>query len=138
MLGSEYRFDPEQAFGMMARHKVTHIFLAPTALKMLAQVKHPRSRFGNQLQVIASGGESVAAEVLHWAEVELGVVVNEFYGLTEVNHLIGNCEALWPIEPGSMEEAYPGREVRSRRPNYRKAGRSHKFSGLLAESGKDK
>jgi acetyl-CoA synthetase len=96
---------------MAAEHGVTHAFLAPTALKMMAQVRTPRERFGTRLQVIASGGESVAAEVLRWAEEELGAAVNEFYGLTEVNHLVGNCSALWPVRPGSMGRAYPGREV---------------------------
>ncbi|MXZ68426.1 MAG: AMP-binding protein, partial [Acidimicrobiia bacterium] len=40
-----------------------------------------------------------------------GAVINEFYGLTEVNHLVGGCEALWPGVPGWMGRPYPGREV---------------------------
>jgi acetyl-CoA synthetase len=111
VLGSTARFEPERAFAMVAREGVTHTFLAPTALKMLAQVRRPRERFGTALQVIASGGESVAAEVLRWGEEELGVAVNEFYGLTEVNHLIGSCAALWPVRAGCMGRRYPGREV---------------------------
>jgi len=31
--------------------------------------------------------------------------------MTEVNHLIGNCAALFPRRPGSMGRAYPGHEV---------------------------
>ena len=111
VLGSTARFEPERAFAMLARAGVTHTFLAPTALKMFAQVRRPKERFGTVLQVIASGGESVAAEVLRWGEEELGVAVNEFYGLTEVNHLIGSCSALWPVRPGFMGRPYPGRDV---------------------------
>ncbi|MEP2453019.1 MAG: AMP-dependent synthetase, partial [Nitratireductor sp.] len=37
---------------------------------------------------------------------------NEFYGMTEINHLIGNCAALYPRKPGSMGVAYPGHVVR--------------------------
>ncbi|MBI4637037.1 MAG: AMP-binding protein [Candidatus Rokubacteria bacterium] len=111
VLASGARFDPERAFALVADYGVTHAFLAPTALKMLAQVRTPRERFATRLEVIASGGESVAAEVLRWAEEELGAAVNEFYGLTEVNHLIGNCSALWPVRPGLMGRPYPGREV---------------------------
>jgi len=111
VLGSDVRFDPERAFAMIADVGVTHAFLAPTALKMLAQVPSPRGRFATRLQVLASGGESVAAEVLRWGEEQLGAAVNEFYGLTEVNHLIGSCSALWPVRPGFMGRAYPGREV---------------------------
>jgi len=111
VLGSASRFEPERAFAMIARHGVTHTFLAPTALKMMAQVRAPRERFGTRLEVVASGGESVAAEVLRWGGDELRAAVNEFYGLTEVNHLIGNCSVLWPVRPGFMGRAYPGREV---------------------------
>ena len=32
----------------------------------------------------------------------MGAAVNEFYGLTEVNHLVGNCSVLWPVRPGFM------------------------------------
>jgi len=111
VLGYAGRFDPDRAFGLMAKYRVTHTFLAPTALKMLAQVPHPKESYGLALQVIASGGESVASEILRWGREELGVPVNEFYGLTEVNHLIGSCAALWGIVPGSMGLPYPGREV---------------------------
>jgi acetyl-CoA synthetase len=111
VLGSSARFDAERAFAMIADVGVTHAFLAPTALKMMAQVRTPRERFGTRLQVLTSGGESVAAEVLRWGEEELGAAVNEFYGLTEVNHLVGNCSVLWPVRPGFMGRVYPGRDV---------------------------
>jgi acetyl-CoA synthetase len=105
------RFSVEKSYELMSRYGVTHVFLAPTALKMLAQVKAPKERYRLEVRVIGSGGESVADEVLKWSAEELGAVCNEFYGLTEVNHLAGNCAKLWPIKPGSMGKAYPGREV---------------------------
>jgi acetyl-CoA synthetase len=105
------RFSADWAYGFMARHKVTHTFLAPTAIKRLAQDPHPRERYPLSLRVICTGGEALAAETLHWAENQLGVVCNEFYGMTEVNHLIGNCAALYPRKPGSMGRAYPGHDV---------------------------
>ena len=95
----------------MARHRVTHAFLAPTAIKRLAQTAHPRDAYDLALRVICTGGESLAAETLDWAETRLGVVCNEFYGMTEVNHLIGNCAALYPRRAGSMGRAYPGHRV---------------------------
>ena len=108
---SEHRFDPEWAFGFMARHNVTHAFLTPTAIKRLATVPRPRDRFDLELRVICTGGEALAGETLAWAETKLGVVCNEFYGLTEVNHLIGNCARLLPRRAGSMGVAYPGHDV---------------------------
>jgi len=39
------------------------------------------------------------------------VRLNEFYGQTEANLLLGNCAA-WPARPGWMGRAYPGHELR--------------------------
>ncbi|MDQ2778767.1 MAG: AMP-binding protein [Pseudomonadota bacterium] len=106
---SETRFDAEWAFDFMARQGVTHTFLTPTALKRMAEVRHPRQRWpALKLRVVCTGGEALPGPVLAWCENELGVVCNEFYGLTEVNHLIGNCRALAPTVAGSMGLAYPG------------------------------
>ena len=105
------RFTAEYAYDFMSRHKVTHTFLAPTAIKRLAQHPDPRGEYDLSLRIICTGGEALAAETLSWAEDKLGVVCNEFYGMTEVNHLIGNCAALFARRPGSMGRAYPGHEV---------------------------
>ncbi|WP_171207903.1 MULTISPECIES: acyl-CoA synthetase [unclassified Ruegeria] len=105
------RFTAKYAYEFMARHKVTHTFLAPTAIKRLAQHPTPREEYELALRVICTGGEALASETLAWAETRLGVVCNEFYGMTEVNHLIGNCAALFERKPGSMGRAYPGHHV---------------------------
>lgn len=105
------RFRADWAYGFMERNRVTHTFLAPTAIKRLAQTANPRKKHDLALKVVCTGGEALAAETLAWAENYLGVVCNEFYGMTEVNHLIGNCAALFPRKPGSMGAAYPGHEV---------------------------
>lgn len=109
---SEARFKAAWVYDFMARHKITHTFLAPTAIKRLAETADPRKTHDLSLRVICTGGEALAAETLAWAENKLGVVCNEFYGMTEVNHLIGNCAALYPRRPGSMGVAYPGHDVR--------------------------
>ena len=105
------RFSADYAYGFMARQKVTHTFLAPTAIKRLAQHPDPRADHDLALRYICTGGEALAADTLTWAENKLQVVCNEFYGMTEVNHLIGNCAALYPRRPGSMGRAYPGHQV---------------------------
>ncbi|WP_299859552.1 AMP-binding protein [uncultured Roseobacter sp.] len=105
------RFSADYAYGFMSRQQVTHSFLAPTAIKRLAQTPDPRAVHDLALKVICTGGEALASETLNWAETKLKVVCNEFYGMTEVNHLIGNCAALYPRRPGSMGRAYPGHQV---------------------------
>ena len=106
------RFSEQKGYSFMARHKVTHTFLAPTAIKRLARTLEPRKEYDLALRVICTGGEALASDTLTWAEDALGVVCNEFYGMTEVNHLIGNCKALYERKPGSMGRAYPGHDVR--------------------------
>ena len=108
---SEARFKADWAFAFMARHKVTHTFLAPSAIRRLAQTADPHKDHDLSMRVICTGGEALAAEILEWAENNLGVVCNEFYGLTEVNHLIGNCARIYPRRAGSMGLAYPGHKV---------------------------
>ncbi|MBW3098311.1 acyl-CoA synthetase [Pseudohoeflea coraliihabitans] len=111
VVASQHRFDAEWAFEFMARHGVTHSFMTPTALKRLAEVENAGTRYDLALRVVCTGGESLPSEIVRWAENSLGIVCNEFYGLTEFNHLVGNCRALYPIRPGSMGRVYPGRIV---------------------------
>jgi acetyl-CoA synthetase len=91
----------------MARHGVTHSFMTPTALKRLAEFDD-LSKWTLRLATVCTGGESLPSEVVHWCERAVKATCNEFYGLTEFNHLVGNCKALFPIRPGSMGCAYPG------------------------------
>lgn len=111
VVASRHRFDAQWAMGFMARHAVTHSFMTPTALKRLAEIPDPRSRWKLGVRVVCTGGESLPSEIVRWSEQRLGAVCNEFYGLTEVNHLVGNCRRLYPIRPGSMGKAYPGHHV---------------------------
>ncbi|MEP6656348.1 MAG: AMP-binding protein, partial [Betaproteobacteria bacterium] len=108
VVASQHRFDELWALAFMARHGVTHGLLTPTALKRLAQVSEPRRRWSLRLRTIFTGGEALPGETLNWLERELGVVCNEGYGMSEVNHMIGNCRKLRPIVPGSMGWEFPG------------------------------
>ncbi|MBL10158.1 MAG: AMP-dependent synthetase [Acidiferrobacteraceae bacterium] len=111
VVASQNRFSADWAFEFMERHNITHSFMTPTALKRLAEVSDPRSKWDLRLRVVCTGGESLPSRVVDWAQHEMSIVCNEFYGLTEFNHMVGNCEALYPIVPGSMGQALPGRTV---------------------------
>jgi acetyl-CoA synthetase len=111
ILGFQGRFAPERAFELMQRHGVTHSFLFPTALKaMMKAVPEPRLRYALKLQAIMSAGEAVGDAVFGYCRDQLGVTVNEMFGQTEINYVVGNC-MLWPARPGSMGRAYPGHRV---------------------------
>jgi len=105
------RFDPEKTLQLLEKYGVRNIFMPPTALKMLRQVKNIRERFDIRLRTIMSGGEALGVEVLNWAKQEFDVRINEIYGQTEVNYVIGNCEEALDIRPGSMGKPYPGHVV---------------------------
>ena len=62
------RFNADFAYRFMEKHKVTHSFLAPTAIKRLAQHKTPREEFNLSIRIICTGGEALASETLNWAE----------------------------------------------------------------------
>ena len=112
IIGYRGRFDPEKAFSLMERYNVTCTFLFPTALKMMMKaVPWPRQRYGLHLRSVMSAGESVGASVFEWVERALGVTLNEMFGQTELNYIVGNCSALWPAKPGSMGRAYPGHQI---------------------------
>lgn len=106
------KFDPEEAFALMARFSVRNVFLPPTALKMLRAVPHPRARFDYALRSIGSGGETLGAELLAWGNETFGVTINEFYGQTECNLVVANCATIMEVRPGAMGRAVPGHEVR--------------------------
>jgi acetyl-CoA synthetase len=114
------RFHPDTAFALMEEQGVTHTFLFPTALKaMMKAVPHPRERFRLRLQAIMSAGEAVGDAVFAYCRDELGVIVNEMFGQTEINYVVGNCAMNgdtaagvgWPARAGSMGRPYPGHRV---------------------------
>jgi acetyl-CoA synthetase len=106
------RFSPELAFSLMEQHGVTHSFLFPTALKaMMKAFPLPGEWFTIKLQGLMSAGESVGDAVFDYCQAQLGVTVNEMFGQTEINYVVGNCARFWPAKPGSMGKGYPGHQV---------------------------
>ena len=106
------RFSPEAAFEILQSHAVTHTFLFPTALKaMMKAVPKVKARYRLKLQAMMSAGEAVGDAVFGYCQDQLGVTVNEMFGQTEINYVVGNCARLWPAKPGSMGKGYPGHQV---------------------------
>src|ERR1700680_3436943 len=103
------KFEPQAAMQLMADHAVRNVFMPPTALKLMRQggVKTP----GVRLRSMASGGESLGAELLDWVRATFGIDAHEIYGQTECNLVVGNNAKLFPIRPGSMGRATPGFDV---------------------------
>ncbi|MDO8248340.1 MAG: AMP-binding protein, partial [Rhodoferax sp.] len=119
------RFSPQTALELMGQFGVTHTFLFPTALKAMMKA-YPgtatttvRQQFNLKLQAIMSAGEAVGDAVFDYCQAQLGVTVNEMFGQTEINYIVGNCAMNgstqgglgWPAKAGSMGKGYPGHRV---------------------------
>jgi acetyl-CoA synthetase len=103
-------FDPERGLSRMGKYAVRNTFLPPTALRMMRQ-HDVRPSDDCRLRTIMSGGEALGEEMLNWVRERFGVTVNEIYGQTECNYVVGNSSTLYPVKPGSMGKGYPGHQV---------------------------
>jgi len=112
IVGYRGRFDPERALRLMERYQVRNTFLFPTALKLMMKAfPRPREVFDVTLRSVMSAGEAVGTTVFEWAHEALGVTINEMFGQTEMNYIVGNSHRLWPVKPGSMGRPYPGHRI---------------------------
>jgi acetyl-CoA synthetase len=105
------KFDPEEAFRLMADLRVRNTFVPPTALRMLRIVGRPRERFDLTLRTVASGGEALGAETFAWGREALGLTINEFYGQTECNLVLASCAAIGVAKAGAIGKPVPGHRV---------------------------
>jgi len=111
------RFGPQTALELLRDCAVTHTFLFPTALKAMMKAypgkagQSVQQQFGLHLQAIMSAGEAVGDAVFDYCQTQLGVTVNEMFGQTEINYIVGNCALVWPPKPGSMGLGYPGHRL---------------------------
>ncbi|MGX9356871.1 AMP-binding protein [Roseobacteraceae bacterium S113] len=101
------KFSADAAFDFLEAHGIRNAFLPPTALKMM------RAATGRRVPMrsVASGGETLGAELLDWGRAAFGVTINEFYGQTECNMVVSSCAALAPARPGVMGFPVPGHDV---------------------------
>ena len=104
-------FDAQKAVSLMQKYRVTNAFIPPTALKMIRSVENIKSNYELKLRAVMSAGEQVGEELIHWGRDVLNVTINEMWGQTEFNYLVGNCSDIMDPKPGSMGKPYPGHKV---------------------------
>jgi acetyl-CoA synthetase len=109
------KFDPEEAFALMARTHVRNAFIPPTALRMLRSAGKPKADI--RLRSIGSGGEALGAEIYDWGRSVFGLTINEFYGQTECNLVLSSCAGIGVSRPGVIGKAVPGHTVAVIRPD---------------------
>ncbi|MGB3243618.1 MAG: AMP-binding protein, partial [Sulfitobacter sp.] len=101
------KFTPEGCADVIAKGRARNVFFPPTALRMMkaADVTLPG------LRSVASGGEPLGTEMLHWGHKAFGLEINEFYGQTECNMVASSCGKDYPSKPGCIGKAVPGHVV---------------------------
>jgi len=106
------KFDAEEAFYMMTKYGVRNLMAVPTVLRMMMHaVKHPRDRYDIRLRSITAGGETLGEELCDWSREHLGVEINEQYGQTECDLVVGFCSEIMTIVPGAIGKTVPGHVV---------------------------
>jgi acetyl-CoA synthetase len=105
------KFDPEEAYALMAKAGVRNAFIPPTALRMLRSAASPRGRHDLHLRTLGSGGEALGAETYDWGRETFGLTINEFYGQTECNLVLSSCAMIGVSKPGAIGKPVPGHDV---------------------------
>ncbi|WP_407049791.1 acyl-CoA synthetase [Methyloraptor flagellatus] len=87
------RFDIDEAYRLIAKHKVSNIFTVPTILKMLAEHPAVDAHDHSSLRYIIYAGAPMYREDQKTALKKLGKVLVQYFGLGEVT---GNITVLPP------------------------------------------
>jgi acetyl-CoA synthetase len=103
------KFNPGQALDLISKCRIRNVFMPPTALRLLRNSGKPSAHI--KLRSIASGGESLSPDLLDWGMTSFGLTINEFYGQTECNLVIGSGEGFAPVHAGWAGKAIPGHTV---------------------------
>jgi acetyl-CoA synthetase len=105
-------FDPDVAFELIEKYDVTSYFAPPTALRMM-RTAEVGDYDADTVRVIPTGGEPVGVDIVEWVDDRFnGAALNEVYGQTEANLLVGSCEAVMDVPAGKIGVEFPGHEVR--------------------------
>lgn len=105
------KFSPTAALEHIAARRITRAFLPPTALQRIRNETSPETLDLSSLEVLLCGGESLSQALQDWAETNLDLVVNEAYGQTEANSVLGESQALYPARDGTTGRSYPGHTI---------------------------
>lgn len=104
-------FDPELTMRMMGEHKIRNAFLAPTMFKLLKPYGHLVEKNDVKLRSIISGSEALGKDLLESMLEMFKAPINEGFGQTEANMLLGNSTALDHFRVGALGCALPGHKA---------------------------
>ncbi|GGF14840.1 AMP-binding protein [Subtercola lobariae] len=103
-------FEPHRAWSLITDAKVTNFSAAPTVYRAIRSA-YPHLSGTTTLTKLSSCGEPLTPEVNVWALSELGQLVYDDFGQTEVGMIFSNPhhpDLAKPVVPGSMGYPLPG------------------------------
>lgn len=109
----EEELDVDRWYRILAEHRVTVWYTAPTALRLLMKAGAERAAGHDlsALRFVASVGEPLNPEVVVWGRDVLGLPVHDNWWQTETGGIMIANYASMPIRPGSMGRPLPGIEA---------------------------
>ncbi len=109
----EAEFDAQRWYDILEHHAVDVFYTAPTAIRMLqrAAVEVGADVDLAHLRLVASVGEPLDAEAVHWCQRRFGVPVIDTWWQTETGGIMISNHRSQPVRAGSMGRPVPGVEV---------------------------
>jgi acetyl-CoA synthetase len=103
-------FEARRWYRVLAEHKVTVWYTAPTAIRMLMRygTELPASYDLSALRFIASVGEPLNPDAVIWGQRTLGLPIHDNWWQTETGSIMISNFASMDIRPGSMGRPLPG------------------------------
>jgi acetyl-CoA synthetase len=103
-------FSAEHWYAFAEKHRVTVWYSAPTAIRLLMKEGTPVvKKFDlSALRHLASVGEPLNAEAVHWSREAFGRPFHDTFWQTETGCIVISNYPGMPIKPGSMGKPFPG------------------------------
>lgn len=109
VVGYSGQFDPETTYDLLETYGITNPLFTSTMLRMLREVDH--TQYDLDIEVVPSGGEPVTPELYDYVDTAWNAVINEIYGQTECNFLIGTNHHLMSLNRDATGKPCPGHTV---------------------------
>ena len=106
-------FSVESTCRIIAKYAISNLAGSPTAYRLLIAAEAEfADAVGGHLRVASSAGEPLNPQVIRWFAEQLGVVIHDHYGQTEIGMVLCNHHGLQhPVREGSAGYAVPGYRI---------------------------
>ena len=104
----EGRFDPDKWYEIIERNKVSVLYTAPTAIRMLMASNAHKKYNLSSIRHVCSTGEALNPAALEWGKKVFGTFIYDSYWQTETGAIVIANYPCLKIKKGSMGKPVPG------------------------------